>query len=57
MRKTGESVFLRRQRSGLVRMVRGDDEEDWRVSLLSSSAFSSGKCGARERRLITRLVG
>ena len=57
MKTTDVLVFLRRQRSGLVRMVRGADEEDWRVSLLSSSAFTSGKRGARERRLITRLAG
>ena len=54
---TDELVFRRRQRSVLVKMVRGADKEDWRVSLFSSSACSSGEGSARERRLITRLAG
>ena len=43
MRTIDELVFLRRHRSVLVRVVRGADEEDWPVSLLSSLAFSSGE--------------
>ena len=43
MRTTDEVFFLRRHRSVLVRVVRGADEEDWRVSLLLSSALSCGE--------------
>ena len=43
MRTIEELVFLRRHRSVLVRVAMGADEEDWRVSLLLSLAFSSGE--------------
>ena len=47
MRTIEELVFLRRHRSVLVRVAMGADEEDWRVSLLSSSALSCGEGGER----------